>query len=144
MGPQDESSFVAYSNGLNHSQHVGCASRLLICITVFNLSGRGSSALSPDGRNLMVYNFSDELHLYAVGTRGLQQPRRRYKFDAAPKSKHALQMAFLHQGRAVVCGTTTGNACIWETTLGEFFQLLPHDRTLGTLRYISRAHGLSR
>ncbi|KAL6300928.1 WD40 repeat-like protein [Sparassis latifolia] len=86
----------------------------------------GSSALSPDGRDLMIYYLKGDMQLHSVGSFGQHQPRQRYKFDKPAVSNHSLQIVFLHRGRAVACGTTTGNVCIWETSTGEFFQHLPH------------------
>ncbi|PCH36199.1 hypothetical protein WOLCODRAFT_168120, partial [Wolfiporia cocos MD-104 SS10] len=90
----------------------------------------GYSALSPDGRTIAVHNLIDGLHLYRTGVSGEQRPRRHFKFDVPPRTKHALRLAFLHQGQALVCGTTTGNVCIWETTTGEFYQQLAHDNDI--------------
>ncbi|OBZ73424.1 hypothetical protein A0H81_07119 [Grifola frondosa] len=91
---------------------------------------RGSSALSPDGRNIIVYNLVDGVHSYVVGSFKKQMPRHQYKFDVIPRSNHALKVAYLHAGRALVCGTTTGNICIWNTASKEYFQLLGHNGVL--------------
>ncbi|KAH9920994.1 WD40-repeat-containing domain protein [Amylocystis lapponica] len=88
----------------------------------------GHSVLGPEDASVLTYNLVDGLHLYILGA-DQQKPCRLYKLDVLPRSKHAVQVAFLHQGRAVVCGTTTGRVCIWETVTGEFFQILSHDGT---------------
>ncbi|OBZ66279.1 hypothetical protein A0H81_13832 [Grifola frondosa] len=90
----------------------------------------GSSALSPDGHSIIVYNLADSLQLYSVGSFKNQEPKRSYEFDAVPRTKRKLQVAYLHKGNAVVCGTTTGNVCIWETASGEYFQLLAHNEDI--------------
>ncbi|OBZ77850.1 COMPASS-like H3K4 histone methylase component WDR5B [Grifola frondosa] len=87
----------------------------------------GSSALSPDGRNIIVYNLVDGVHSYVVGSFKKQTPTHHYKLDVLPRRNKALQVAYLHDGRAIVCGTTTGNICIWDSASKEYFQLLGHN-----------------
>ncbi|OBZ70902.1 putative WD repeat-containing protein K04G11.4 [Grifola frondosa] len=87
----------------------------------------GSSTLSPDGRNIVVYNLINGLQSYLIGSSKKRTPRRHYKLDVPSRSKHRLQVAYIHEGQALVCGTTTGNVCIWEVATGEYFQLLAHN-----------------
>ncbi|OBZ77587.1 COMPASS-like H3K4 histone methylase component WDR5B [Grifola frondosa] len=87
----------------------------------------GSSALSPDGRHIVVYNMVDGLHSYLTGSFRKQTPGSHYKFDVRPQSKHVLQVAYLHGGQAVICGTTAGNVCIWDVESREYFQILSHN-----------------
>ncbi|OBZ69980.1 putative WD repeat-containing protein K04G11.4 [Grifola frondosa] len=86
-----------------------------------------SSALSSNGRSIIVYNLVDGVQSYDIGLFKKQTPRHHYKFDCPPRSKHCLQVAYLHQGRAVVCGTTTGNVYVWEAATGDYFQVLNHN-----------------
>lgn len=62
--------------------------------------------------------------------------RMLYKLDRVPRSKHCLQAHFIHGGDAIVCGTTTGNVCVWNAVSGELFQLLAHDGTYLKLRLL--------
>ncbi|KAI9060079.1 WD40 repeat-like protein [Trametes sanguinea] len=87
----------------------------------------GGSALSPDGRNLVVYNMVSGVARYAIGPKGSRsKPRQFYKLEKPARSKLRLHTSFLHDGRAIVCGTTTGQVCIWNVKTGEHFQLLTH------------------
>ncbi|OBZ78096.1 Calcium/calmodulin-dependent protein kinase type 1 [Grifola frondosa] len=106
---------------------IATRSRLWTIVPPIDTPQIGSSALSPDGRNIIVYNLVDGVHSYVVGSFKKQMPRHQYKFDVIPRSNHALKVAYLHAGRALVCGTTTGNICIWNTASKEYFQLLGHN-----------------
>lgn len=87
----------------------------------------GHAALKPDGRHIAVYNLRDAVDLYAVGPYGPQQvPRHTYKLDKPKKTNLCLQVAFINHGSGLICGTTTGNVCVWDTASGEYFQLLGH------------------
>ncbi|KAH9931483.1 WD40-repeat-containing domain protein [Fomitopsis serialis] len=87
----------------------------------------GHSAISPDYRQIVVHNFQDGLQQYAIKGKESPHPMLKYLFDTHSDSKLALQVAFLHHGRAVISGTSTGRVCIWETASGDYFQQLPHD-----------------
>ncbi|KAH9914248.1 WD40-repeat-containing domain protein [Fomitopsis serialis] len=86
-----------------------------------------SSALSPDCKQLMAYHLQKGLRCYAVATYFAKPSRCKYEFDEPQTSRLSLQMSFLHGGKAVVCGTTTGKVCIWDIETGELYQKLPHD-----------------
>ncbi|KAH9842021.1 WD40-repeat-containing domain protein [Rhodofomes roseus] len=83
------------------------------------------SAISQNFRRIAVHNFKDGVHLYAMGANGSPRPRL-CKFEAEPRYLLALQVAFIHNGDAVVCGSSTGNVCIWQTSTGELYQTLTH------------------
>ncbi|OBZ77002.1 Pre-mRNA-processing factor 17 [Grifola frondosa] len=87
----------------------------------------GASALSTDAHHILVDNLVDGLQLYDVGQFKHQIPRRLYKLDTPRRSNHIVQIAFIHQDRAVISGSTTGNVCLWDTATAEFYQLLPHN-----------------
>ncbi|OBZ65024.1 hypothetical protein A0H81_14977 [Grifola frondosa] len=107
---------------------IGTRTQLWSIIPPSGTPNIGSSALSPDRSSIIIHNVQEGLHLYSIGYLKNQSPiLRNYKFEAAPRKKYRLQVAYLHQGQAVVCGTTTGNVCIWETASGDIFQLLPHN-----------------
>ncbi|KAH9922191.1 WD40-repeat-containing domain protein [Fomitopsis serialis] len=84
----------------------------------------GHSAVSPDYSSIVVHNFKDGLTEYSLSDR--TKARQSYRFNATPNPKIALQVAFLRYGRAIVCGTSTGNVCVWETSSGDYFQQLDH------------------
>ena len=56
------------------------------------------------------------------------KPRRSFKSPRIPRSKHALQVTYIIDGRGIVCGTTTGDVCVWDTANGEVYQVLNHDK----------------
>ncbi|KAI0323557.1 WD40 repeat-like protein [Cubamyces sp. BRFM 1775] len=87
----------------------------------------GGSAISPDSRSIVVYNLVDGLDLYTLGAQRKTQPKMTYKFDAPPSSRHRLQVEYIHDGHGIVCGTTTGKICVWESVTGELSQHLPHE-----------------
>ncbi|KAH9920711.1 uncharacterized protein B0H18DRAFT_1121803 [Fomitopsis serialis] len=86
-----------------------------------------SSALSPDCKQLMAYHLQKGLRRYTVTTYFAKHSRCKYEFDEQQTSRLSLQMSFLHGGKAIVCGTTTGKVCIWDVETGELYQKLPHD-----------------
>lgn len=86
--------------------------------------------MTPDQRNIAVYNLDDGLDLYAAGPYGKQRPRKVYKFNKPQVSKHALQVRFAHHGKALVCGTTTGGILLWEVATGDALQELNHAGSL--------------
>ncbi|KAH9840939.1 WD40-repeat-containing domain protein [Rhodofomes roseus] len=88
----------------------------------------GHSAINKKFRFIAVHNFKDGVHLYSLGAE--QKPLRHYKFDVEPIPDVLLQVSFIHGGQAIVCGTTTGNVCIWQTTTGELYQTLAHQGKL--------------
>ena len=88
---------------------------------------RGYSAISPNDRHIAVHNFQDGLLMYFIDALNRPKQRKPFHFDVSPNAKIALQVAFVHAGDAVVCGTTTGEICIWQTRTGELFQQLSHD-----------------
>lgn len=90
----------------------------------------GSSALNPKGDELAVYNVVDGVDVYAIRSGGgiKRKPRRVFKHPRMPRTKHALQTTFIIDGRGLVCGTTTGDVCVWDTANGDIYQVLNHDK----------------
>ncbi|TFK79240.1 WD40 repeat-like protein, partial [Polyporus arcularius HHB13444] len=82
----------------------------------------GSSALNPTHRYIAVHNVANGIDLYNVGGNGQQSPRKTYRFKERPKSIVHLQVRFIHGGKALVSGTTTGGVLVWETGTGEALQ----------------------
>ncbi|KAI0351857.1 WD40 repeat-like protein [Trametes cingulata] len=86
----------------------------------------GGAAITPNHRYIAVYNLVDGLDLYTLGPHKKPKPRMSYKLNKPPRSKHTLQVEFIHRGNAVVCGTTSGTVRVWETSTGEPCQDLDH------------------
>ena len=88
----------------------------------------GHSAISPDFLRVVLHSFDDGIHAYNIsGGRDHLKRCGTYKLDSPPRSRHALQVAFVQEGRAIVAGTTTGKVCVWQAASGEYFQQLEHD-----------------
>ncbi|KAI0690612.1 WD40-repeat-containing domain protein [Cerioporus squamosus] len=99
----------------------------------------GSSALSLDGRYIIAHNVQGGVDLYAASARKSRSIMH-YNFDEPPRSKHCLQVSFLQRSNGIVCGTTTGNICIWYRSTGELFQKLHHD---GMSPFVTRRSSVS-
>lgn len=84
----------------------------------------GTSSLSPDHRNLLVFNLQNGLDLYNLGDnipiQSYRSPARQETYDVP------LGVAFLHNGTAVVCGSQSGNVVVWNTATGIQLQSLEH------------------
>lgn len=93
---------------------------LVSCLT------RGGTAVNPNHNYIAVYNLQDGLDLYTLTAQKKAKPKRSYKFDKAPNARLKLQVAFVHKGHGILCGTTTGKMSVWETVSGELFQHLEH------------------
>ena len=96
-----------------------------------------------NSRYMAVHNFRDGVHLYAMRA-GERKPRMLYKLDNLDHADNtiALQVCFIHNDRAVVCGTSTGDVSIWQVATGELFQSLPHRGTSRQSRAPQRhSHG---
>ena len=59
----------------------------------------------------------------------VRKPRGLLKLDPSARADGsiALQVSFIHNDRAVVCGSQMGNVSIWQVGTTELFQSLPHD-----------------
>ncbi|OBZ66175.1 hypothetical protein A0H81_13821 [Grifola frondosa] len=110
--------------------HIETRSQLWTILPPCDTPHIGSSALSIDGHNIITHNLVDGIYAYSVVPSKKPIPKYHYKFDVLPQTKHILQVAYLHEGQAVVCGTTTGDICIWEAATGEYFQLLGHNNDI--------------
>ncbi|KAI9068142.1 WD40 repeat-like protein [Trametes sanguinea] len=85
----------------------------------------GSSVISPMGNNLAVYNFVSGVDVYNVGA-GEKSLLKSYKLSKPPQSLHKVQVAYAMNGQRLVCGTTTGDVCVWLVENAQFYQLLNH------------------
>ncbi|KAI0711999.1 WD40-repeat-containing domain protein, partial [Earliella scabrosa] len=90
----------------------------------------GSSALSPKGDSIALYNVRDGVDVYGIKSAGgnKRRPKRSYKLPKTPRTNHAIQTIYINDGRGLVCGTTTGDVWVWDTASGEVYQALAHDR----------------
>ncbi|KIN93650.1 hypothetical protein M404DRAFT_1008795 [Pisolithus tinctorius Marx 270] len=84
----------------------------------------GCSAICPELGILVVNTLKDGPHLYKLGS---QQVIRKWNYNTQPNMQYRLSASFLHNGQAIVSGTSTGNVCIWNTASEELYQVLPHD-----------------
>jgi WD40 repeat protein len=86
----------------------------------------GYSSISRDQRFLLVSNLRDGMDLYKIG-----QPGKVVSFRqaAVPEKNYPMNTHFLHNDRAVVCGSPTGKVGIWDTLTGGYLQTLYHDGT---------------
>ncbi len=91
---------------------------------------RGSSSLSPNENSIVIYNIRDGVDVYAVKATGggRRKPKRSFKLPKPARTNYAVQVMYVNDGRGVVCGTTTGEVCIWDTMSGEIYQTLAHER----------------
>lgn len=104
-----------------------CVFLRYVLLLQLTINVRGHSAVSPDFRSIAVHNFMDGIHLYRIGAFDRLKSPRLYPFDSNPDQRIALQVSFAHGGKALVCGSSTGNVCIWDVASGDFFQQLDHN-----------------
>jgi hypothetical protein len=57
------------------------------------------------------------------GNKGIRE--NIFKYDSLSCSE-SIQVQFMHQGAAVICGSNTGEVSIWQIESGEKFQILDH------------------
>ncbi|KAI0362854.1 WD40 repeat-like protein, partial [Pilatotrama ljubarskyi] len=102
----------------------------------------GSSAISPLGNNIAVYNVATGVDVYNIGI-GEKTLLKTYKLNKEPQSRHRLQTAYAMNGHRLVCGTTTGDVCVWLVENGHFFQQLSHnDDIIMALDTVNRGNSL--
>ncbi|KAI0323606.1 WD40 repeat-like protein [Cubamyces sp. BRFM 1775] len=100
---------------------------LISSLFYLTLHSSGGAAISPDGRNIAVYNLVDGLDIYGLVAQKRPKAKLTCKLESSMQTRHRLQVAYIHRGRGIVCGTTDGRICIWESATGELNQQLPHD-----------------
>ena len=63
------------------------------------LLSSGHSAISPDFAHIVLHAFKDGLHAYDIGG-GSKHLKllKTYRLDAPPRSRHAVQVAFVQGG----------------------------------------------
>ena len=115
--------------------HVGLY--LGVSLDVSLRRARGHSTVTRNFRFIAVHNFRDGLNLYPLKAGG-GRSRKSYwlGYSAATDRAIALQVSFIHNDRALVCGSSTGSVSIWQVSTGEQFQSLPHEGTQVTLHVI--------
>jgi hypothetical protein len=72
-----------------------------------------------------VSNLRDGMDLYKTGWSTPVQSYRQGLVEELDKN-YPFEVSFLHGGKAVVCGSSSGNIGIWDTSTGEQLQCLPH------------------
>jgi hypothetical protein len=84
---------------------------------------RGSSALSPDERTVIVCNLESGMDLYPVGR---STCIRRFQDILDPDRNFLVDVTFLNRGAYVTAGAHRGNMNIWNCHSGEHWQTLSH------------------
>ncbi|KAI0054699.1 WD40 repeat-like protein [Artomyces pyxidatus] len=87
----------------------------------------GFSALSLKRRCLLISNLHSGMDAYYMGQ---SAPFQSYKQAIRPEMNVPLQVSFLHGGKSVICGSTTGGVNIWDTETAEHQQTLKHGAEL--------------
>ncbi|KAH7904904.1 WD40-repeat-containing domain protein [Hygrophoropsis aurantiaca] len=82
----------------------------------------GYSAISPNAQHLLVSIMQGYVNLYSIGDR---QELHKFEHSIDAKRNYPLNVNFLHDGRAVICGSSVGNVHIWDIS-GRHVQSLPH------------------
>ncbi|KII90927.1 hypothetical protein PLICRDRAFT_107458, partial [Plicaturopsis crispa FD-325 SS-3] len=91
------------------------------------LSRSGSSAISPDGRRLLVTNLQDGVDMYpSAQSQIVQIYRYNSHYNHEAESNVPVCVSFVHGGKHVIAGSNYGEAYIWDTETGEIWQILPH------------------
>ena len=76
-----------------------------------------------------MYNVVDGIDVYDVKANGQKRkPKKHLSLPKKPRTKHAVHVAYINEGRGIVCGTTTGDVCVWNMTSGEVYQALALDK----------------
>lgn len=113
-----------------------------MCVSVFRFSGvfsdesmpSGSSAIYPDFNAIVVNTIQEGPYLFKLGS---VKPVRKWDFVAEANIQYPSQVSFLHDGQAIVSGSSTSNVCIWQTGSRDLYQILPHDGIYNFLACVS-------
>jgi len=84
----------------------------------------GSSAIYLDFNAIVVNTIQEGPYLFKLGS---VKPVRKWDLDAEANIQYPSQISFLHDGQAIVSGSSTGNVCIWQTGSRDLYQILPHN-----------------
>ncbi|KAI6125168.1 WD40-repeat-containing domain protein [Pisolithus croceorrhizus] len=84
----------------------------------------GHCLLSLDEQTVLISNLSEGMDLYRIRH---CHPYRRFKYTADTGDNLPVQVAFLHDGRVVACGSMDGNVTVWDVANEDQIQVLPHD-----------------
>ena len=85
---------------------------------------RGSSAVYLNLDAIIINTLQDGLYLCKLGS---TKPIRKWVCDCKAEARYPLLVSFLHDGKAVVSGSATGDVCIWQTSSNDLYQVLWHD-----------------
>lgn len=97
-----------------------------LAISWLTSPSRGSSALSPDRKRLLVHNLNDGLDIYEISLKAAAF-KKEIQFQGNGNTRSPVRVSFLHGGDAVVSGTQTGVISVWESDTGEQFQVLGYE-----------------
>lgn len=78
---------------------------------------------------MVTHNLKDGLDLYKLSN---QSHIRNFKLPIVEDK--VISVEFLHEGAAIVSGSKSGEAVVWETRSGDIYQALGHQ---GEYEYIS-------
>ncbi|KAI6015941.1 WD40-repeat-containing domain protein [Pisolithus marmoratus] len=84
----------------------------------------GHCLLSPDEQTVLISNLSEGMDLYKIRH---CHPYHQFKYTADTGDNLPVQVAFLHDSRAVACGSMDGNVTVWDIANEDQIQVLPHD-----------------
>ncbi|KAI6094611.1 hypothetical protein EDD16DRAFT_1446939, partial [Pisolithus croceorrhizus] len=84
----------------------------------------GHCLLSPDEQTVLISNLLEGMDLYRICH---CHPYCRFKYTADTSDNLPVQVAFLHDGHAVACGSMDGNVMVWDVANEDQIQVLPHD-----------------
>ncbi|KAI0057510.1 WD40 repeat-like protein [Artomyces pyxidatus] len=83
----------------------------------------GASALSPDRKSLVISNMQGILNLHRLAQ---PTPLQSYYVTPSRARNYPLDIAFIHNGSNLVCGSPRGDVFLWDTASGEHQQTLSH------------------
>ncbi|KAI0310267.1 hypothetical protein OF83DRAFT_1178747 [Amylostereum chailletii] len=86
----------------------------------------GHASISQDSRFILAAMLNSTMDLHdtsrphdRVHSFPYSRPQSRYR--------HPVKTAFLHNSKAVLCGSEKGDVCIWDRKSGALLQALPHN-----------------
>ncbi|KAG1730200.1 WD40-repeat-containing domain protein [Suillus lakei] len=98
----------------------------LMC--VYTQFSSRSSAISPEIKALAVQTMHNGLFMFLISR---SRPSRKFNLPGRINEEGCvLQVLFLSAGAKAICGSSTGEVCIWYMTSGEVFQTLLHGETV--------------
>jgi len=85
---------------------------------------RGSSAISPDFKHILIHNLSNGMDLYELGNSAVQQ---RYRVPVDMDANYPMAVGFTNNGQSVICGAQDGHVRVFNRVMGAHQQTLGHE-----------------